>query len=156
MSGLFTATLYGSNSNIIDENRITKKYVTGAELTALADLKVSLPIDISGYWGNCEIEIEERKLWNGGKLIKNSTKYTWELRRMPIKFSLTNAISFDEFYLTNIVNKKYKWLDLANYPYRPEAILNDFTKAIAVNVTGLSISQDNGNKQLTIQLTERP
>lgn len=156
MSGLYDNFLiYGADTDIKDSNYLTIKYPLKTAVSALPKCITCLPSSISGYWGAVELDSDTRELASGGKLIINKAKLTWNVQFMPINFSTSN-VNADIVFLKNVLNKRYKWIDLRSYPYRPTEILNDTTKLVAVNVTGFSVSASNGQKTISIQLTERP
>lgn len=149
----FNATLYASNTDVLT-GIATNKYPLIADVTAKTDV---LSIDLSnlvGLFSTLEITSETKNLWSGGERITNSAKMAWNIETIPFAYSATETDILTD--IKSILDKKFWWLDIKDYKYRPTELINVYTKLIAVNIKQLGWSAENGKKKITITCKERP
>lgn len=146
-TGLLVARLYGSNTNIMT-NGITKKTPTIVEITALSDV-VYFDFDVTGLFAGVELESDTKDLWNGGQLTVNTARLKFQPKTVPFSYP-AQSVSTDAYFGINVINKRYKWIDIKDYKIRPDSMAD--TAALAVNVTEYSI-EDNGNGKKSISFT---
>lgn len=143
--------IYGSDTNI-RVNGATKVYPTSAEVLALSDI-VTFELDTKGIYAQLEINTEKKTFWNGSELHINMVRNAYNPQSAPIKFPNTN-VTIENFYGAKVLKKRYKWLDISDYPIRPEGIVTN--GLIAINITGYSLSDnDNGTKSIAFNIAER-
>ena len=150
---MFEATIYASNTDILDGNDI-KKFPLITEVTAITDV---LSVDLSnliGLFAGLEVTSETKNYWSGGEVIINDAKLTSNPQTVPTAFSDTNTDVLSKWKA--ILKKKYKWINIKDYTYRPTEILTDTTKLIAINIATWQFSADNGKKSINLSVKERP
>jgi len=150
---MFQIKIYASNTDILDGNDI-KKFPLITEVTALVDVLSIELSSLTGLYGGLEVSSETKNYWSGGEVVINDARLTFNPQTVPITFSDTNTDILSQWKA--IIKKKFKWIDIKDYTYRPSGILSDLTKLIAVNLSSWQFTAENGNKNINIAFKERP
>lgn len=149
----FLASIYASNSDVLDGIQIVK-YPLITTLQAKSDILVLNFSNLRGLFGGIEVTSETANYWSGGEYTKNTARFTWNIESVPFRYTDIENNYIED--IQNILTKKYKWLDIKSYPYRPSALNGILTKAIAINITSWAWSNSDSTKTLTINCKERP
>lgn len=151
-NGLLVMRLYGSKQNIREPQGTMKHFVTLAEVEALPDIAY-FDLDVTGLYAGLDVKSETIRYLTNNELVTNEITPTYEAKSMAIKYPVAD-ISLDAIFGLNVIEKRYKWLDIKDYPIRPNGMPTG--SLLAVNVTGVSVSDDGaGNKSLNINIKAR-
>jgi hypothetical protein len=65
------------------------------------------------------------------------------------------VITFDNYFGRNVLNKRYRWVDIDSYPIVPDGYTSE--KLIAVSIKEFSITSNDtqGTKEISLTLQER-
>lgn len=149
----FRAKIYASNTDVLTGIKI-EKYPLTAVVIAKADV-VSIEFDnLKGLFSSLEVTSEAKNYWSGGEFIKNVSRETWNLETLPFNYNHTENSILSQW--KTLLNKKFKWLEIYEYPYRPTELIGIYNKLIAVNINNYSWSSQDGRKSLIVSLKERP
>lgn len=151
MNCMHTIKIYGSNTNIRQNGR-TVKYPLESAITALSDV-VSFELEVKGIFASLDVQTEKKSFWNGSELHINTAKNSFNPQSVPFNFPAVST-SIESFFGADVLNKRYKWLQISDYKIRPKELLAD--SVIAVNITSISIADNgDGTKKIDFNIVER-
>lgn len=144
--------VYGSDTNLSTE------YPTLASVTGLTDVVTYSPEALGAYMtGNYE---DKGDKYLGGVVTSGSSfRLQWELQVKGVAFpdpstSYADQTAVTDFYPINVFTKKYHYLYLGDkYPLQPNISATD--TCVAVAITGIKITSENGFKKLSIEMQKR-
>lgn len=145
-------TIYGSNTDIKLNGRSVKT-PSLATVQALMDLE-SYELETVAINAEPNIESTTIKKWDFYTFIRNRVFWSAKPTGIEKNYEAENK-SFEAFYGTKAISKKYLWVHIPDYILMPEGMTND--KVLAINVSGGSFTHNpnNGTKAVTYNLLER-
>ena len=152
MDGLQIIRIYGSNTNIeFEGENIFLPLKTQVE--ALPDITY-FDLDVSGCYGSIEFKPETKLLRNGKELVTNTNYIKYSPKSMDKTYP-NERVTFETYYGKNVLDKRYIWVDVKDYPIVPSGFEDG--KLIAVSIKEFSISSNDtqGTKEISLTLQER-
>lgn len=152
MDGLQMIRIYGSNFNLEFEGESVFLPLK-TEVEALPDV-VYFDMDVTGCYGSIEFKPETKLLRNGKELVTNTNYIKYSPKTMDIAYP-DERVTFDNYFGKKILDKRYIWVDIGDYPIVPNGFADG--KLIAVSIKELSIASDDnkGTKEISLTLQER-
>jgi hypothetical protein len=149
----FLASIYASDTDVLVGTNINK-YPLITDLQAKVDILVMNFTNLRGLFGGIEVTSDTKTYFSGGELTKNTARFTWNIESLPYEYTSTENNYIED--IKNILSKKYKWLDIKNYPYRPSELNGILTKAIAINIPSWGWNNTDNTKNIIVNCKERP
>ena len=147
-----TITIYGSNTDILDEGRSVKT-PSLSQVQALADVE-TFEFGVVAIDAEPSIESTTVKKWDFSSFIRN--RIFWSAKPTGIERNYEDEnLSFEDFYGTEAVAKEFLWVHIPDYVLMPKAMTNDKVLAICISGASIAHTHDNGTKTITFNMIER-
>lgn len=142
----WTVTLYGSNT---DES---SNYPAISAVTGHTDI-TSYSMVVLGCYPTYESESEGIKYLGGGAASQQRYRLAYEITGRPIEFPTTRT-AVETYYPTNVLSKRFHWVDLSDFELVPASLAT--TEALAIAIDGVTIEHDETlGKKITIKAISR-
>ncbi len=142
-----TVTIYGSNEDIT-----ATEYPDTTTVEALSDM-VSYEFQAPWTRGYLEFIDDVEDYLNGNIQGMSHIRLTWKIETEHQDYP-ASPVTFEEYYLTELLQKKYKWLHIPDYNLRPASLTT--SKCVAVQFYGnIEIDENPGQKKLIFNIKKR-